>query len=123
MHLPALGDAALELEPDEFIPFEFSLGFKAAGDEVDYLRSIVRLADAEGTVWEAESIWRPCWFVERMTDFGRSTPPLPLDEADPELANALETKWFVRGARDLLDDRFNRQLLLADQHYLLPFKY
>ena len=77
MRLPVTGGGVLELEPDEFIPYEFSFGVKAAGEEVDHLRSVVRLADAEGAVWEGESIWTPAWFVGRMADFDRMSPPVP----------------------------------------------
>ena len=122
MHLPVTGGGVLELEPDESIPYEFSFSVKAAGEEVDYLRSVVRLADEEGAVWEGESIWTPAWFVGRMADFGRISPPVPQEAAEAEWLRTLEENWFVRGARDLLDDRFCRELLLGSERYVVPFK-
>jgi len=121
--LPTDEGGTLELERGEFIPYEFSFGVKASGEEVDYLCLVVRLVDHEGQVWAGESVWSPAWFVMRLTDFDRISQPVLFEEAGTDYLEALEDRWFIRGARALLDDRFYRELSLAGKRYIVPFKY
>jgi hypothetical protein len=123
MRLPTDQGGTLELEGGEFIPCEFSFGVKASGEEVDFLCLIVRLVDLQGQAWEAQSVWSPAWFVERLTDFDQISQPVLFDDTGTDYLEALEDRWFVRGARALLDDRFYRTLSLAGRRYIVPFKY
>ena len=99
MRLPTDEGGTLDLERGESIPYEFSFGVKASGEEVDYLCSVVRLVDHEGRVWEGESVWSPAWFVMRLTDFDRISQPVLFEEAGTDYLEALEDRWFIRGAR------------------------
>jgi hypothetical protein len=121
--LPTDGGGTLELKRAESIPCEFSFGVKASGEEVDYLCLVVRLVDHQGQVWEGESVWSPAWFVMRLTDFDRIYQPVLFAGAGTDYLEALEDRWFVRGARALLDDRFFRELSLAGKRFIVPFKY
>jgi hypothetical protein len=121
--LPVSDGGTLELQPEKFIPYEFSFGLKAVSEDVDYLRSIVRLTDAQGVVWEGESVWSPSWFVEQGTDSAQAERLKSQADADAELLRSLEENSFIRGVRDLLDDRFHRELSLSGRRYVVPFKY
>jgi len=123
MRLPTDEGGTLNLERGEFIPCEFSFGVKASGEEVDYLCLVVRLVDHQGQVWEGESVWSPAWFVMRLTDLDQISQPVLFEDAGTDYLEALEDRWFVRGARALLDDRFYRELSLAGKRYIVPFKY
>ena len=123
MRLPTDEGGTLNLERGEFIPCEFSFGVKASGEEVDYLCLVVRLVDHQGQVWEGESVWSPAWFVMRLTDLDQISQPVLFEDAGIDYLEALEDRWFVRGARALLDDRFYRELSLAGKRYIVPLKY
>lgn len=111
------------MTPHKSIPYEFSFGVKHKGKDVDVVHSLVRLADAQGRLWEGESIWDVGGIVERMTDFGSTTAPLKFENAPAEWKKAFAEGLFLSGARGLLDDRFYRRLLLEDQVFNIPFKY
>ncbi len=92
------------------------------GEPIDTASCLVRLADAVGEIWEAESTFSLHVFIENMVNLDRTSWLIYFDDSE-EWKAAFEDDCLMTGATCLLDDRFYRRLLVGDDRVELQFKY
>ncbi len=106
---------------------------------VDVIATDLRIADSEGTVWQATSFVTAEIFVRHMFDLSEThqmylfrldsstaNTPLPY-EGSPSFHHAIESASLLRDVHCCVDDRFYRAFLFATEtgHQIIevPFKY
>jgi hypothetical protein len=123
-----------EEEEDDYEPppiiFSFALGFERQGEELsgwcedsDECHCRTRVADAEGNLWEATSLFSANALLENIEDWRRLSWPHRFDQTTDQWKKAFEARSLLTGIRGYYDDRFYRRIILDDQIYEIPFKY
>jgi hypothetical protein len=102
--------------------FRLSIKHRHASEADDLLACSLRLADAEGRLWEAESILTPRVLMEKVVDLRRREPARWLEHAPPRWHAALRQP-LIKGLHDQFDDRFYRYFYLDNTAFSLQFKY
>jgi hypothetical protein len=83
----------------------------------------VQVADAEGRLWEAESIFTPEVFLERWIDLSRVQAPYWLANAPEEWRRACEEHVLLAGIGDGSDDRSHRYFYFDLTAFYFRFKH
>lgn len=115
----------LRLKPDWFHA-RFKLSIKRQEKDSRTLVSCrTRIPDREGTVWEAESLFTPSIFIEKLLDLNRMDRPMFEVHArsEDEISQALQQPPLVSGINELLDDRFYRFFWVSNRLLQVVFKY
>ncbi len=117
-------------DKDHYKPYivtlSFALGFASRSEEMDfwdvcYCRT--QVADADGTLWEAKSLFSANTLLENIEDLRRNSGAHRFDQTTDEIKQAFETRPLLTGVQGFYDDRFYRRIILDDQIYEILFKY
>ncbi|HYT90324.1 MAG TPA: hypothetical protein VEL76_16575 [Gemmataceae bacterium] len=90
----------------------FRLAVKQREPQRDVLSCALRVADADGDLWEAESLFTPEVFLEYLVDLERSTWAV-LETEDEESRQAFQKPLLLTGVRDTLDDHGRRLFMVG----------
>jgi hypothetical protein len=114
----------LRIGPGE-VAASFRLAFKDRDEKehADVVSCFTRLADAKGTVWEAEAVFTPRVFMEKLIDLSQIEWHTFFQSADKAWKPAFRRRVVLTGVNDLLDDRFYRHFLVDESVVHLQFKY
>jgi len=102
----------------------FRLDFHHRGKErCDILSCVTRLADATGKVWEAEAVFTPAVFMEKLLDLNRYPWTDFFESAEQDRKDAFTNASLLEDVGDLYDDRFYRYFLVGAAVIHVQFKY
>jgi hypothetical protein len=90
-------------------------------DNICYCRT--RVADADGNLWEARSLFSTDTLLKNIEDLERDSSAHLFSQTSIQWQQALEHRILLTSIIGFYDDRFYRQLTLGDQIYELLFKY
>lgn len=124
--IPAGVDGGLQLASEKPIPYSFTFTIRervAEDTETDLIESCVRLVDSDGDVWSGHSIWNVGDFIDSVGSLGWLEGPVFESECPIEWSSPFTDRLFLSGARQLIDDRFYRNLIIGTQTYVIPMKY
>src|SRR5262245_8843708 len=83
----------------------------------------LRLADADGRLWQATSTFNADWLFYPLVDLSRREPGRWLRKAPAAWREALKKRWLVREVPTTYDDRFYRFVWLDNTGFCWQFKY
>jgi hypothetical protein len=109
----------------------FALGLEPWGtsadangyEEWDLCHCRLQIADANGDLWEAKSLFTADVLVQHIQDWQRGSEPFAYAHATAQYQRAFETRTLLSGIRAFYDDRLYRRLSLGDETYEILFKY
>ena len=105
------------------IDARFSRRFRAEDGWYTVLDCRLRLADAEGRLWQATSTFVSDCLLYPLIDLARKEPGRWLRKAPPTWREALEERALLRDVASTYDDRFYRYVWLDNTFFVLQFKY
>ncbi len=107
------------------VHLSFSLSAVSEGEEPesrDILHCRLRLSDASGRPWQADTWCLPSFIMDQLSA-GNASRLVFTDELPKDWNEELESAMLVSGVRDFLDDRFLRTLVIENQIFEVPFKF
>lgn len=93
------------------------------GEAVRILGCQLRLADSEGGMWQGESVFPARVVLDELIDLTRPEPARWLSHAPKEWREVFKGQLLVRGACQLLDDRFYRWFYADNTAFTIQYKY
>jgi hypothetical protein len=103
--------------------FRFLVKHVTASDELVTVACQVRLADSEGRIWQAESVFTPEVLLERFIDLSRRQAPYWLESAPEEWRQACKRRVLLAGVGDASDDRGHRWFYFDGTAFHFRFKH
>jgi hypothetical protein len=83
----------------------------------------VRLADREGRLWQAESVFTPAVLLEKLIDLSRRQAPLWLESAPDEWQQPCKRQVLLPGVGDAYDDRGHHWFYFDGTAFYFRFKH
>jgi hypothetical protein len=124
VEFPAEPGGVLRLGPGR-VSLEASFGFRYRAEEgcYDVVETRLRLADADGRLWQATSLFMSGALLSPILDLARPEPACWLRNAPPAWTDALERRMMLEGISEINDDRIYRHFWLDNSGFCWQFKY
>jgi hypothetical protein len=101
----------------------FAEQYRAEDNWYAVLNCRLRIADADGTLWQATTAFHSRGLLYPLIDLSRPEPARWLRNAPAAWGEALKTRPLIRDIPATYDDRFYRQVWIDNTAFCLQFKY
>jgi hypothetical protein len=111
------GPASLKAE------FRFFIKHRCKEEGIATPAGVVRLADAEGRLWEAESVFRGLALLEKLIDLSRQQAPCWLNNAPEDWQKACAERVLLADVSDATDARDHSYFYFDSSAFYFRLKY
>jgi hypothetical protein len=103
--------------------FRFLVKHTIPSEGMATVACLVRVADAEGRLWQAESVFTPRALLEKLIDLSRRQAPYWLESAPEEWRRACRQRVLMRGIGHASDDRGHHWFYFDGTAFYWRFKH